>query len=93
MGDQTGLSPILSLISIYVGMKVAGVIGMVLGPIRARWSSCNLAGMGIFRGLWLDLEAGRPGHHADPAPRPAGPAPAGVSGPSFKKVTRQSFGY
>ncbi len=33
VGDQTGLSPILSLVGIYVGMKVAGVAGMILGPI------------------------------------------------------------
>ena len=33
VGDQTGLSPILSLISIYVGMKIAGVAGMILGPV------------------------------------------------------------
>lgn len=33
VGDQTGLSPVLSLISIYVGMKLAGVLGMVLGPV------------------------------------------------------------
>ena len=30
VGDQTGLSPILSLISIYVGMRLAGVMGMIL---------------------------------------------------------------
>ena len=46
VGDQTGLSPILSLVSIYVGMKVAGALGMV-----------NLAGMGMFRGFRLDLTA------------------------------------
>lgn len=33
VGDQTGLSPILSLISIYVGMKLGGVLGMILGPV------------------------------------------------------------
>ena len=33
VGDQTGLSPLLSLISIYVGMKLGGVIGMILCPI------------------------------------------------------------
>ena len=30
VGDQTGLSPILSLVSIYVGMKLAGVLGIDL---------------------------------------------------------------
>lgn len=33
VGDQTGLSPILSLISIYVGMRLAGVLGMIFGPV------------------------------------------------------------
>lgn len=33
LGDQTGLSPILSLVSVYVGMQVAGVVGMILGPV------------------------------------------------------------
>jgi len=33
VGDQTGLSPILSLVSIYVGMRLGGVLGMVLGPV------------------------------------------------------------
>ena len=33
LGDQTGLSPIVSLVSVYVGMKLAGVAGMILGPV------------------------------------------------------------
>ena len=56
VGDQTGLSPILSLVSIYVGMKLAGVLGMVFGPVVIL-VVLNLAGMGMFRGLRLDLEA------------------------------------
>ncbi len=56
VGDQTGLSPILSLVSIYVGMKLGGVLGMVLGPILLL-VLLNLAGMGIFHGVRLDLEA------------------------------------
>ena len=56
VGDQTGLSPILSLVSIYVGMKLGGVLGMILGP-TVLLICLNLAAMGIFRGLRLDLEA------------------------------------
>lgn len=56
VGDQTGLSPIASLVSIYVGMKAAGVLGMILGPILLL-VVLNLAGMGMFRGLRLDLAA------------------------------------
>lgn len=33
VGDQTGLSPLVSLMSIYVGMKLGGVLGMILCPI------------------------------------------------------------
>lgn len=33
LGDQTGLSPILSLVGVYVGMKLGGVLGMILGPV------------------------------------------------------------
>ena len=56
LGDQTGLSPILSLVSIYVGMKLAGVLGMVFGPV-VLLVILNLAGMGMFRGIRLDLSA------------------------------------
>lgn len=55
VGDQTGLSPLLSLVSIYVGMKLAGVLGMVFGPVVVL-VALNLAGMGMFRGFRLDLE-------------------------------------
>ena len=56
VGDQTGLSPILSLAGIYVGMKLAGVLGMILGPI-VLLVLLNLAGMGMFDGLRRDLSA------------------------------------
>ena len=56
VGDQTGLSPILSLVSIYVGMKVGGVLGMILGPI-CLLVLMNLVGMGMFHDLRLDLSA------------------------------------
>lgn len=32
LGSQTGLHPVLSLLSIYVGMKAFGVLGMILAP-------------------------------------------------------------
>lgn len=54
VGDQTGLSPILSLISIYVGMKLGGVPGMILGPILLL-VVLNLAGIGMFHNLRMDL--------------------------------------
>lgn len=56
VGDQTGLSPILSLISIYVGMKLGGVLGMILGPIVVL-VLINLGKTGMFSGVWADLRA------------------------------------
>ncbi len=54
VGSQTGLSPILSLISLYVGMRLAGVVGMVLGPVLCL-VAINVARTGIFDGLCADL--------------------------------------
>lgn len=48
VGDQTGLSPIASLVSIYVGMRLAGVAGMILGPVVC------LVALSILRGGVLD---------------------------------------
>lgn len=54
VGDQTGLSPILSLVSIYVGAKAAGVAGMILAPILTL-VVLNLSGLGLFHGIWMDV--------------------------------------
>ena len=54
LGDQTGLSPILSLLGIYVGMKVGGVLGMIVGPLLLL-VLINLAKLGIFRPVMDDL--------------------------------------
>lgn len=55
VGDQTGLSPILSLFSIYVGMKLGGVIGMILGPILLL-VILNLSRSGVFRRVFRDVQ-------------------------------------
>jgi predicted PurR-regulated permease PerM len=47
VGNQTGLSPLASLISIYVGMKLGGVLGMILCPILCM-IFVGLYGMGFF---------------------------------------------
>jgi len=54
VGDQTGLSPIASLISIYVGMRLAGVVGMILGPV-VTLVVLNLLGLGLLDGTKADL--------------------------------------
>lgn len=54
VGDQTGLSPILSLVSIYVGMRLGGVLGMVLGPV-VFLVIINLCKLGVLGGIVADL--------------------------------------
>ena len=54
VGDQTGLSPILSLVSIYVGMRLGGIPGMVLGPVAAL-VVLNLRGLGLLDGIKADV--------------------------------------
>ncbi len=54
VGDQTGLSPILSLVSIYVGMRLAGVLGMIFGPVILL-IIINVMKMGVFAGTRRDL--------------------------------------
>lgn len=51
VGDQTGLSPIASLISIYVGMRLGGVLGMIMGPVVC------LILLNVARGGFLDNTA------------------------------------
>ncbi len=54
VGNQTGLSPILSLVSIYVGMKVAGVWGMIFGPVVVL-VIINVCRAGVFDGPVADV--------------------------------------
>lgn len=54
LGDQTGLSPILSLVGIYVGMRLAGVAGMVIAPLLLL-VFINLTRLGIFHPVAADL--------------------------------------
>ena len=54
VGTQTGLSPILSLVCIYVGMRIAGVLGMILGPILCL-VVIGVGRSGFFDGLAADV--------------------------------------
>lgn len=54
VGDHTGLSPILSLVSIYVGMQIAGVWGMILGPILCM-ILFNIYQLGVLDNMTADL--------------------------------------
>ena len=53
-GGPDRLSPILSLISIYVGMKIAGVAGMILGPVLCM-VVINIGRLGVLDGVLSDL--------------------------------------
>ena len=55
VGSQTGLSPLLSLMSIYVGMRISGIMGMILGPIAFQ-IVFSVAKSGAFDGLAEDLK-------------------------------------
>ena len=55
LGDQTGLSPILSLMGIYVGMRLAGVLGMIVGPLLLL-VLINLWKLGTFDPIWNDIK-------------------------------------
>lgn len=35
LGSQIGLHPLVTLLSMYVGLKIFGVLGMILGPVTA----------------------------------------------------------
>ena len=63
LGDQTGLSPILSLLGIYLGMRAGGVLGMVIGPLLLL-VCVNLAKLGIFRPAMRDLSLAASDIHA-----------------------------
>lgn len=54
LGQQTGLSPLLSLGSMYVGLQVAGVWGLIFAPVVVL-VLLHFFGVSIFHGLVRDL--------------------------------------
>ena len=56
VGSQMGLSPLTALVSIYIGMQLGGVIGLILGPIVAM-VLLNLYKAGLFYGWIKDINA------------------------------------
>ncbi|MEG2000878.1 MAG: sporulation integral membrane protein YtvI, partial [Evtepia sp.] len=54
VGTQTGLHPVLALLSIYVGMRSFGVLGMVFAPVFLL-VVINLIGSGIFHRVNTDI--------------------------------------
>jgi predicted PurR-regulated permease PerM len=55
MGSQTGLSPLLTVITVFVGWKLWGVLGMIIGPIIAL-IIVKVFQSGIFGGVVSDLK-------------------------------------
>lgn len=55
LGQQTGLSPLLSLIGIYTGLQIGGILGMILAPV-VLLMLLHFLGMGIFAGTISDLK-------------------------------------
>ncbi|MCL1998934.1 MAG: sporulation integral membrane protein YtvI [Turicibacter sp.] len=56
VGNQMGLSPITALVSMYVGMRLGGLIGLVFGPIVAM-ILISLYKVGLFDGWVKDITA------------------------------------
>jgi sporulation integral membrane protein YtvI len=52
VGGQIGLYPLVTLMSMYVGLQIFGIIGMILGPITILIIR-NLQRAGVFR-LWRE---------------------------------------
>lgn len=50
VGDNIGLHPLLTLISLYVGLQLGGLVGMILGPIIAVIIIASYRA-GVFEGL------------------------------------------
>lgn len=55
LGSQTGLSPILSLVGIYLGMRLGGVLGMIVGPLLLL-VAVNLWKLGTFDPALRDIK-------------------------------------
>jgi len=55
VGSQTGLSPLLTVISSFIGWRLWGVLGMIIGPILAV-IIVNIFQSGIFDGFVSDLK-------------------------------------
>jgi len=56
MGSQTGLHPLAALLSIYVGWRVFGVLGAILGPIVVM-VALNLIAANVFEAAVNDIKA------------------------------------
>lgn len=51
VGKQIGLHPLITLMTMYAGLKLIGFFGMILGPILALLIK-NFAESGVFKAIW-----------------------------------------
>jgi len=56
VGSQMGLSPLAAIVSIYIGMQLGGVLGLILGPVVAM-VFVSLYKVGLFDGWIKDINA------------------------------------
>lgn len=55
VGDQTGLHPLVSLISLYIGIKFGGILGMIMAPILCM-IFIGLYNVGFFKPTMDDIK-------------------------------------
>lgn len=55
VGNQTGLHPLVSLISLYIGIKIGGIIGMIAAPIVCM-IFIGLCNAGFFKPTMNDIK-------------------------------------
>lgn len=53
LGHQTGLSPLLSLVGVYIGLQIGGIWGMIFTPV-ALLMGIHFIRLGIFSGFVAD---------------------------------------
>jgi predicted PurR-regulated permease PerM len=56
MGTQMGLPPLIALLSLYLGMNLGGILGLILGPMIAT-ILISFYKAGVFKGAINDIKA------------------------------------
>nr|WP_267879715.1 AI-2E family transporter [Caldalkalibacillus mannanilyticus] len=51
LGTNVGLDPLLTLVALFVGFQLFGLIGLIIGPVLMVIFSA-MARAGVFRDLW-----------------------------------------
>lgn len=59
VADNVGLDPLLTLVALFVGLKLFGFLGLILGPVLLVVINA-LQGAGVFRDVWLFIKGTPP---------------------------------